>query len=75
MFEETPNDRADANIFGEPRNAGPQATESANDQIDGDSRLRCVDQRIDDVGVFELVHFGDDARRLAGFLMFDFALD
>ena len=75
MLEETANDRADANIFGESGNAGAQAAESANDQIDGNSRLRCVDQRIDDVGVFELVHFGDDARRLAGFLMFDLALD
>ena len=66
VFKKTPDDGANADVFRLAGHAWAQAAESANDQVDRHARLGGFAQRLDDLRVFELIHLGDDARRLPG---------
>src|SRR5882724_11341046 len=65
MFEETADDRLDADVLRESGNAGPQAAYSAHDQLDRYAGLRRLIQGVDDVGIDQRVHLHPDRGRLA----------
>src|SRR5580700_2566410 len=66
MLEEAADNRSDANSFASARNTRPKTTKAAHDQIDGYACRSCLAQRIDQFGILELVHLGDDARGQPG---------
>src|SRR5579862_3752461 len=66
MLEEAAHDGANANAVGEARNAGPQGTHAANDEIDFNPGLRCRVERFDYAWLEQRVHLGDDVRGAAG---------
>src|SRR5215472_18661534 len=75
VLEESPNDRPDADSLGPAGNAGPEAAETAHDEIDGHARTGGLDQRLDDVRILELVHLAHDAGGAARLPMLGFALN
>src|SRR5215471_7748523 len=75
VLEESSDDRPDANPLGPAGNAGPEAAEAAHDEIDGHARTGGLDQRLDDVRIFELVHLAHDPGRAARLAMLGFALN
>src|SRR6478609_5599848 len=65
MFEETADNRLDADILRQAGHARPQAADTTNDQLDGDTRPRCLIERIDDAGIDQRIHLEPDRARLA----------
>src|ERR1700722_20998889 len=51
VFEEAADDRFDANVFGKPRDARPQAANAAYHKFNRNAGLRSFIERIDDVGI------------------------
>ncbi len=66
VLQEAADDGAHADAFRQAFDAGPQDAEAANDQVDLDSRLRGLVERLDDRGLEQGVHLGDDVRGAAG---------
>ena len=66
MLEESAEDADDADVFGQSRDAGAQAAEAADDEVDFHAGLRGGVERLDDFRVLEGVHLGDDAGFAAG---------
>src|SRR5262245_31941865 len=62
MLEETTDDAHDPYTITQARDAGAQAADTADDQVDLDAGLRCAIQRVDDLRIHERVHLADDAR-------------
>ena len=75
MLEESAQDAHDTNVIGDARNAGPQATGVAHDQVDAHAGARGAVERGRDVGVFERVHLHLDQARRVGRVSGDLALD
>src|SRR5579862_1441133 len=75
MLEVPADDAADDDIVGKPRNSRPQATDAADDEHDGNARLRGAIERVDDVSIDERVHLRPDRGFAAGPRMGDFGLD
>src|SRR3989442_15909347 len=69
MLEEAADQRAYADSSGKTGHAGPQAAESADDQVDFGPGLGCGVERLDDFGVDQAVDLEDDATaaRTGGF--------
>src|SRR6266581_8287023 len=65
VFEEPVHDAAHGDILAEARQSGPQAANSAHDEVDLDPRLGSLIKRLDHLAVDQGVKFGDDARRQA----------
>src|SRR3984957_16264299 len=75
MFEEAADDGAHLDPLGYARHAGPQAAQTAHDEVDIDAGARSSVQSLDDDGLGERVKLRDDAGGLAGFGVGAFALD
>jgi len=75
MFEETVHDASNCDVFAESRYTGPEATDSADEQLDGDSFLRAGVERLDDLRVDEGVGFNKDSGRTAGTVVRRFPVD
>src|SRR2546428_4464861 len=69
MLEEAADQRAYADSSGKTAHAGPQAAESADDQVDFGPGLGCGVERLDDFGIDQAVDLEDDAAtaRAGGF--------
>ena len=63
MFELTADDRAYADVFRQILDAGAQAADAANDQIDLDARVRRRVQRTHDDRIDQRVHLQPNLRR------------
>src|SRR6266852_2816758 len=66
MLEEAADDRFDPDAIGEPGHAGPQATDTAHDEIDLDAGARGGVERVDDLRVDQRIHLHPDCRRTPG---------
>ena len=66
MLEEASDDGADGDVLADAGDAGPQAADAANDEVDFRAGLRGGVERFDEFLVHEGVHLGDDPRRFAG---------
>ncbi len=66
MLQEAPDERAHADVFRQPRHAGPERAHAAHDQVDLDARARGLVELVDDGRLQQRVHLADDARALAG---------
>src|SRR5271165_3866946 len=75
MLQEAPDDGAHLDAFRDAANAGPQATNAADDEIDIDAGARSTIQRLNDGGFGKRVEFGDDASRPACARMRGLAID
>ena len=75
VFKEAANDGDDADVFREAGNLGAEAAESAHDEIDFDAGGGGFVEGVDDFGVFESVHFGDDPGGFSGGGVFGFTGD
>ena len=62
VLEEAPDDRDDADVLAHAGDAGAQAGDAADDQVDGHPRLRRAVDRRDDRPVDDGVHLHHDAR-------------
>src|SRR5262249_61152764 len=62
MLEEASDDRADGDAVADAGNAGPQAADAANDEVDPHARLRRAIQPLDDFAVGQAVQLDDDAQ-------------
>src|ERR671935_185525 len=56
MFEKTPDDAYDADVFRQAGDAGAQAASVANEEVDPYPRHGSAVERLDDFSVFECVH-------------------
>ena len=63
VLEKASNDRAHANAVAAVGDAGPEAAEPTDHQINRYACTTRLTERRDDLGVFELVHLGNDAGR------------
>ena len=75
VFEETAQDAVDGDVFGHAFDAGPEAAESADDELDFDAGAGGGIELVDDLGVLQRVHLRGDSRRAAGAGVFCFAAD
>src|SRR5215467_12325956 len=75
MFEKAADDALDADVLGKPRNAWPQAANTAHHQIDAHAFQRGAIEEIDDCRVDERIHLGPNLRRLVRSCIFDLGLD
>src|SRR6185312_17541242 len=66
VLEEAPNDALDANVLGEPRDAGPEAADAADDQLDRHASATGAVEAVDDLRIDQRVQLGPDAGRPAG---------
>ena len=71
MLEVATDDRAHANRLRQPFYAGPQAADTAHDQIDLRSGCGGGVERVDDLRIDEAVHLHDDAAVLRGRFLAD----
>ena len=71
VLEEAPDDRLDADVLRQARNARPQAADAAHDEIDLDAGLARVIERIDDLGIDQRVALAPDRALAAGLHMRD----
>ena len=75
VFQKAPNDAKDANVFAQAGNAGAQATDAANDEIDLDACLGGFVENGNNLGIDEGVHFSNDSSFRAALLMGALAID
>jgi hypothetical protein len=75
MFEETVHDASNCDVFAESRYTGPEATDSADEQLDGDSFLGAGVERLNDLRVDEGVGFDKDSGRTTGTVVGRFPVD
>lgn len=75
VFEEPVDDAADGDIFAEALDLGAQAADPADDEIDFDAGLGGAVEGIDEDGVDEGIHLGDDASGQTLFGVGAFAID
>ena len=75
VLEEAIDERAHLDAFADAGDLGAQAADAAHEKRDGDAGLRRVIERVDDVGVDERVHLGDDPRGPPGARVLRFARD
>src|SRR5271165_3757065 len=75
MLQEPADDRPDADVFRLPGHTWTKTTKTADDQINRHAGGRGPAQGFDNIRVFQLIHFGDDAGRAACALVFGLALD
>ena len=75
MFEETVHDASNRDVFAESRYTGPEATDSADEQLDGDSFLGAGVERLNDLRVDESIGFDKDSGRAARTVMGRFPVD
>ena len=66
VLEEAADDGADADALGQALDAGAQDAEAADDEVDLDAGLRGLIERLDDAGLEQRIHLGDDVRGAAG---------
>ena len=60
---------------GQAFDAGAEDAEAADDEVDFDAGLRGLVERLDDAGLEQRIHLGDDVRGAAGAGVFRFAAD
>src|SRR4029079_6552154 len=65
VLEEPPDDRLDVDVVAHPGNAGPQAADAADDEVDFHSGCAGLVELLDDDRVDQRVHLRPYARRLA----------
>jgi len=75
VFEETVDDAADADVFAEAGDAGPEAADPANDHVDGDALLRGGVEGVGDLLVDEGVDLDEDAGLATRALVSPLAVD
>ena len=75
MFEEASDNAVDADVFADIGHAGPQAADTAHDQVDFDAGLRSPVEGFDDCWIHQAVHLGDNGSGSAGASLFTFAFD
>ena len=75
VFQKATDDGFDANIFRQPRHAGPQAADTAHHEFDRHAGAGSPVECVDDVGIDQRVHFQPNGGRTAGLGMRDFLLD
>src|SRR4029077_18138487 len=56
VFEEASDNRLDADVFGQSRHPGPQATDATHYKLDGGAGARRLVKGIDDVRVDQRIH-------------------
>ena len=66
MLEEAPNDARHADVVREPFDAGTQATDTAHDEIDLRPRLPRRVECLNNLGIDNRIHLGNDAPRTSG---------
>src|SRR5262249_28182508 len=75
MFQKPANDRFDADVVREARDARPQAGDAAHDKIDLHARARGRVEHVDDLRVHERIVLHPDRRGLAGLGVRDLLAD
>src|SRR5262249_32028226 len=75
VLEKAPDDRTHANALTAAGNARPEAADPPDHQVDSDARAGRFTKRLNDLGVLELVHLGNDARWEPGTLVVCLPLD
>src|ERR1700757_1482438 len=75
VLEEAADDRLHVDIFAQARNAGPEAANAPNDEIDLNARRARFVEPVDDRQVDERVHLGPNSGGLAGLGVGDLAVD
>src|SRR5690606_15274549 len=66
MLEEAADDRADPDVLGDARKAGPQAADAADDEVDLDAGDRGFVERADHLRLDERIQLRDDPSPLPG---------
>src|SRR5206468_8190933 len=74
-LQEAADDAYHANILAQFRNAGPQAANAANDQIDFHTGTGSFVKLLNDFLIHQCVQLGDNSRWFAGNRVVTFALD
>ena len=75
MLEESAEDRADFDRVRYAGDAGPEATSTADGQLDRNTRLRRAVERLDHERLGEGVHLGPNAGRFAALRCFSLFFD
>ncbi len=75
VFEESPDDRADGDVFAHVGDSWAQAAEPADDQVDLDACVGSLVEGFDDLAVFHRVHLGEDMGGFASFGVGDLVVD
>jgi hypothetical protein len=75
MFEKPADDALDPDIVRQPRNAGPETADAANDEIDLDAGIAGNIKGVDDARIDEGVELGPDLRRATRLGVGDLLLD
>src|SRR5688572_21116951 len=75
MLEETPDHGLDPDVVGKAGDAGPEATDTAHDELNLHALLARVVKRIDDLGIDQRIHLEPDIGRLPVLGECDFAPD
>src|SRR5438045_8111605 len=75
MLEKASDDADDADAVANSRHSGPEAADSAHDQVDSHAGAGSVVKALDYLRIDERIHLGDDSRRLPRFSVFRFAPD
>ncbi len=75
MLQETPDDRDDADILRDPRNAGTQTADATYQKFDLHPLLRCDVEGADDIPIDKRVHLDDDMPRAFRRVTLDLPLD
>ena len=74
MFQKASNDRPDPYALRPSRNSGPKAAEPSDDEIYLHARGSPA-KGFNQLGIFHLVHFRNDARGKTGALVGDLPID
>ena len=75
MLEEPTDYGLHPDVLGQPRQAGPQATDSAHHEIDRDARARRLIEHVDDLGIDQRIILHPNRGRAAAASVGDFLLD
>jgi len=75
VLKEPTDNRSYPDQVGVAFNSGAMATKPSNDQVNRNTRARGSANGLDNIGVFKLIHFGDNARGLSCSSMLHLAID
>src|SRR6266513_813494 len=75
MLEKASDDADHADAVANSAHSGPEAADSARDQVDSYARAGSVIKALDYLRIDERIHLGDDSRLLPRFRVFRFAPD
>lgn len=75
VFKVAIDNAANVDVFAQARDAGAEAADAANEELDGDTFLGAGVERLDDFGIDEGVGFDENSGRSTGAVMRRFAVN